>query len=243
MSRAEQIRRDTDNVKLPESHLIDIDSVVKFHLENHVLMSITNSKNNPLEIPVIYANPEIWASVQSTGVLRDTKTNKIKVPVLAFRRGTVTKDREKIKNLDANKSNLYGTVQKQYTDVNRYDKFSVLNNIVPKKELYHVVVPDFVIVDYNCKIWSDYITHMNKIVEAINYTDSSYWSDDKFKYYVVVSEFGDIEDVNVDDGRSVMCEFNLSIRAQLRPTNIQKDLNSIKKTFSVNSLNVTFKEQ
>jgi hypothetical protein len=74
--------------------------------------------------------------------------------------------------------------------------------------------------------------------------DSSYWGDtDKYKFYTNVSDFGELEEITADDGRSIRCDFNLTVQAFIIPQTIQKELNSKKKSISISSLGITFKEE
>ena len=50
--------------------------------------------------------------------------------------------------MDANNPQLQYAVQKQYSKRNQYDNFSVLQGRIPQKEIYNVVIPDYVKLGY-----------------------------------------------------------------------------------------------
>ena len=75
-----------------------------------------------------------------------------------------------IDKLDANKPNIFYSFQKKYTQHNRFDKFSVLQNIEPNRE-YYKSMPDYVTLTYEFTIFTSYIEQMNQIVEKINFSD------------------------------------------------------------------------
>lgn len=246
INRANELRRDIEvvNNKLPISRLVDIDSAVIEYLKEKILIGLHKEDNSKLTCPVVYGSPELWKTVQADGYMRDTQTNKLRVPLVMIRRGNVARDRNKIKNIDANQTHVYRYVERQYTQVNKYDRFSATHNIIPKKQFYTIVIPDFVTITYNCKIWTDYITHMNQIIEVMNYADSSYWGiKDKFKFYTTVGDFGEIEEITTDIGRSVRTDFNLTLKGQIISQATQKLINSSQTALSINSLGITIKEK
>ena len=87
-----------------------------------------------------------------------------------FKRNSVEKRRDLGKKMDANNPQLQYVVQKKYTHRNQYDNFSVLQNRIPQRELHAVVIPDYVILNYSFIVWTDFVGHNNKIIEAIKRT-------------------------------------------------------------------------
>lgn len=94
------------------------------------------------------------------------------VPLIAFKRtGMERNDDIPIDKLDANNPSLFYFWEK-YTQANRYDKFSVQQNLTPNKEYYNVKMPDYVTLSYDFIVWTSYIEQMNRIVEKVNYSDA-----------------------------------------------------------------------
>jgi len=52
---------------------------------------------------------------------------------------------------------------------NAYDNFKVLNNRIPQKEYYAVVMPDYLTVTYEVAVFTYYVEQLNKIIEAMEY--------------------------------------------------------------------------
>ena len=79
-----------------------------------------------------------------------------------FKRDSVEKRRDLGNKLDGNNPQLYYTFQERYTTRNKYDNFTVLQGKIPQKELFRVVVPDFIRLSYTCIIWCDFVEQMNQ---------------------------------------------------------------------------------
>ena len=69
VNRGEQIRRDNDRQKNVTVSLLDHDSAVMYYF-NEVIKPVVVESGNQVKVPVMYANPERWASVKKTGYLR-----------------------------------------------------------------------------------------------------------------------------------------------------------------------------
>ena len=89
VNRAYQTRRDTDTQKDVTVKLIDVDTAIMKQLERFQLNVI--DEGNRIKVPVFYASPEKWKSIQKDGFLRDYN-GKIQLPVVVFQRTTSDKD-------------------------------------------------------------------------------------------------------------------------------------------------------
>jgi len=111
-----------------------------------------------------------------------------------------------------------------------YDNFAVLNNRIPVKQYYAVVVPDYVTIQYSCIIQTYYIEQLNKIVEAINYASDSYWGDpERFKFRARIDSFATIQELTEGQERVVRSNFDINLRGYIVPDTIQKELSAIPK--------------
>ena len=165
-------------------------------------------------------------SVQKDGFYRD-KEGKIQVPLIMFKRDSIEKRRDLGNKLDGNTPQLYYTFQEQYTKRNIYDNFSVLQGRKPQKELFRVVVPDFVKIQYTCMIWCDYVAQMNKLIEMINYTSDSYWGDkERFHFNARIDTYNNTTEVAQGDNRVVKTNFGLTIQGYLVADSLNKKLAS-----------------
>ena len=225
-------RRD-DNVKDISIGLQDHDEAIMYYF-NEVIKPSILVNGNRTNVPIIYGAPERWKSVQQDGFYRD-KEGKIQVPLIMFKRDSVEKRRDLGNKLDGNNPQLHYTFQERYTKKNIYDNFSVLQGRKPQKEMYRVVVPDFIRLNYTCTIWTDYVANMNKLIEMINYTSDSYWGDrERFQFNAKIDTYNNTTEITQGDNRVVKTNFGLVIQGYLVPDSLNKKLasESSQKSFS-----------
>ena len=148
------------------------------------------------------------------------------VPLIMYRRTSVGKDTTvNFSKIDANNPKLFYTFEKKYSPQNRYDNFAALQGVVPIRERYSVVVPDYVTIQYEGVIWTDYIEQMNDLIEAINYSQGSYWGDpERFKFRTSIAEFSDATEVPTDGDRIVKTTFNMELHGYIIPDSLNKEL-------------------
>ena len=224
-NRAEQISRKDDLTQDISIGLKDHDEAIMYYFNNVIRPSVIINGNRT-NVPVIYGSPERWKSVQKDGYFRD-KEGKLQVPLIMFKRDSVDKRRDLGNKLDANHPQLYYTFQEKYSKRNVYDNFSVLQGRKPQKEIYRVVVPDFIRLTYTCTIWCDYIAQMNKLIEMINYTSDSYWGDkNRFHFNAKIDTYNNTTEVAQGDNRAVKSNFGLVIQGYLLPESLNKKLAS-----------------
>ena len=148
------------------------------------------------------------------------------VPLIMYRRTSVGKDTTmNFSKIDANNPKLFYTFEKKYSAQNRYDNFSALQGVIPTRERYSVVVPDYVTIQYEGVIWTDYIEQMNDLIEAINYSQGSFWGDpERFKFRTSIAEFSDSTEVPTDGDRIVKTTFNMELHGYIIPDSLNKEL-------------------
>jgi len=217
-----------DTVKPFSIGIKDIDEAIMYYFEKVIQPSVLQNGNR-IPVPIIYGAPEKWKSVQKDGFMRD-RAGKLMAPLIMFKRNTLTKDRTVGNKLDANNPQNFGVFEKRYSKSNFYDQFSVINNRIPDKTYYAVIIPDYVTIQYSCVIYTYYVEQMNKIVEAINYASDSYWGDpQRFKFATRIDSFETQTELTAGAERIVRSEFNISLKGHIIPDTIQKDLLAIKK--------------
>ena len=215
--------RKDDNVKDIYVGIQDHDEAIMYYFDN-VIKPSAIIDGNRINVPIIYGSPERWKSVQKDGFLRD-KEGKIQTPLIMFKRDSVEKRRDLGNKQDGNNPNLYYTFQEKYTNRNRYDNFSVLQNRTPQKEYHAVVVPDYVKLMYTCTIWTDYVAQMNKLIETINYASDSYWGDkERFNFNASIDTYNNTTELNQGEDRVVKTDFGLTLQGYLIPDSINKEL-------------------
>ena len=232
-NRGDQVSRKDDLIKDLSIGLQDHDEAIMYYFNEVIKPSvIVNGERS--EVPIIYGSPERWKGVQKDGLYRD-KEGKIQVPLIMFKRDSVEKRRDLGNKLDANNPQLFYTFQERYTKRNVYDNFSVLQGRKPQKEIYKVVVPDFIKLQYTCTIWCDYVAQMNKLIEMINYSSDAYWGDrERFHFNAKIDTYNNTTEVIQGDNRVVKTNFGLTIQGYLVSDSLSKKLASenTQKSFS-----------
>ena len=123
LNRGYLYSRSNDDVKNPSVTLMDMDSAIMFYFEKVIKPSVLDNGEN-IKVPLMYASPERWKTIQRDGFMRDKK-RQIITPVIAYRRTSIEKDAMVPQDkLDANDPHLFYTFEKKFSDVNRYDNFS-----------------------------------------------------------------------------------------------------------------------
>ena len=217
-----------DDTKPLTIGLKDIDESILFYFNNVIRPTVTQN-GNKIKVPVIYGSPERWKSAQIDGYYKD-KNGKIMAPLIMFKRESFENDNSLSTKLDANNPHLYTSWQKKYYNKNSYSNFNLLNNRVPTKQFIANVIPDYVTLTYKCAVQTYYLEQLNKIVEAINYTQNSYWGDpERFKFKATIDSFSIVTEVTSNQNRLVKSEFTIKLKGYIIPDSIQREINSIKK--------------
>lgn len=217
-----------DTVKPFTLGLKEIDEAVVYYLENIVKPTI--QQNGVVQkVPVVYGSPERWSQIQKDGYYRDKK-GKIMLPIISFKRNNIEKDRTLTNKLDANSPKNVEIFTKNYTSKDKYNNFNLLNNRVPQKQNYIVVVPDYVTITYDFVIATYYVEQLNKIIEAMNYASDSYWGNPaSFKFRAVIDSFSTPVEVVQGNERTVRATFTVKLRGYTVPDTVQKELSTLKK--------------
>jgi hypothetical protein len=203
--------------------LKDHDEVIKYYFENTIKPTVIQNGERVM-VPIMYGSPERWKTVQSDGALRD-KDGKLLTPLIMFKRDTLEKNRSLGNKLDGNKVHNYQLFEQSFNKRNIYDRFSVVTNRQPSKEVYMSVVPDYVTLTYSCVIFTDYVEQINPIIEAINFAGDSYWGDfSRFKFRAKIDQFSTVTEVNTTDGRAVRSTFNIILNGYIIPDTINKQM-------------------
>ena len=216
LNRGYLYTRTADDIGELSVTLMDLDSAIMFYFDSVIKPSVEDSGES-IKVPIMYASPERWKSIQRDGFLRDKK-RQIVTPVIVYRRTSVERDDTVPQDkLDANNPHLFYTFEKKYSQVNRYDNFQTQIGILPQKEYYNVMLPDYVNLSYDFIIWTSYIEQMNAIVEKVVYSDGAYWGDpDKLRFRSRIESFTDATEVG-DTERLVRTNFTVTLRGYLLP--------------------------
>lgn len=221
--RDNDIRRDGDTLKELSIGLFDVDHTIKWYFDNVIKPQIDDF-GTTLKVPVMFGAPEKWKNVQADGYFRDVQ-GKIQSPLISYRRSAIEKDKTLGSKVDANFPQLYYTQELKYGQQNKYDQFSVLTNSKPVKSYVTTVIPEFVNVTYEVIIWTDFVEHMNGIVESILYSEGSFWGEpDRFRFRTKVDSYTNTTDLLQDQDRVVRTSFTLTLFGYIIPDVLVKNL-------------------
>ena len=206
----------------------DIDEAIFYYFENVIQPSVVQNGQR-LPVPIIYGSPEKWKSFQKDGYYRD-QNGRIQAPLIMFKRNSIDKNRQIANKLDANNPQNFGVFTKRYTQRNAYDNFKVLNNRIPQKDYYAVVMPDYLTVTYTCIAFTYYVEQLNKIVEAMEYASDAYWGNpQRYQFKASIDSFGFQTELVENDERIVRSTFDIKINGYIIPDILQKDITALKK--------------
>ena len=232
INRAEQMPREGETYKRGIS-IYDVDNTI-YEYMNDVIVPRLELDKKEIKVPVIYGNAERWKAAQIDGVYRDER-GKIILPMVMFKRSSIAPNEAMaMPNRLLHYQSYVG-----YSNKNRYDKFSLLNNFKPRKEIYDITMPDYVVVTYEIMIWTNFTEHMNKIVEQFQWASGEYWGTrDGFKFRSVVDSFDKITEMTDNQERLVRTNFTVTTYAYLLPESFDNE-STIKKSISTRAVVTT----
>lgn len=206
--------------------LVDIDTAIAQYVSDTILPDLAENEK-VVKVPLVYGNAERWVAARKEGFLRD-KRGKIQVPLAMFTRNDISKDA----SLPFFNENLFIPSWKKYSNKNRYDRFSLMNNAKPTYEMYNVRVPEYVTLTYQFSIWTNFTEHMNKIVEAFQWATDRYWgSETGYRFRTQIDSFGTEQEVSSGVERVIKTDFTMVANAYLLPEHYA-DIPLVKKEYS-----------
>jgi len=235
---------DADNLSVG---LETIDSAVKYYFENKIRSSVIMNGER-INVPIMYATPEAWDSIQKNGMYRD-KNGRILSPLIIFKRGSLDIDKTKGNKLDGNMIHNYHLFKTKYNRKNQYTPFGRIGNVSQNEEYKLIAVPDYVTVSYNCVLITDYIEQNNKIIEDINFVSDAYWGEpNKFNFKANIQNYQQAIDLSLGNDRVVKTTFTLVINGYLINNNLVRQMAGVKKFYSKSTVSfgletVTFDNQ
>ena len=214
LNKANQIRRDQDNVKNVSVGIYDVDSAFKNFLEVDIKPTIEDD-GRFYPVPVMYASPEKWVSAQRDGFMKDDN-GMILTPIISFKRNNLSINTDLAKLKVAQNEDTHQMFERTYTKVNRYDQFSVLTGQTPRKEYMSVERPDYVNLEYEVVVWCDYMEQVNKIVEQIVFFQGRSFGD-RYKFVIKGDSYSFETISEMGQDRITKASINLTAKAYIVP--------------------------
>ena len=225
-NRGNQIKSERGDIKQSIT-LYDVDYAIMTYLQDVVLPDL-DENGKAVKVPVVYGNSERWEGARKNGVYRDQK-GRIQLPILMMKRGSVEKNTAMAM---LNRHVSYPAIQR-WSKENRYDRFSLLGNTSPVYKVYNITMPDYVTITYECMAWTNYMEHLNVIVEALTWASDEYWGDKtKYKFITTTDNYTIVNEVSEGGERVNRVEFNLNVNAYLLPEKFDGE-NTTKAGYSI----------
>jgi len=222
-NKALQTTRKTDKVKDISIGLHDIDHAIKYYFDTVIKPTVVQDGQR-MDVPIKYASPERWKSVQQDGYYRDTN-GKLVLPIIMYKRDSVEKNRNLGNKIDGNLAALFQVFETRYNQRNQYDAFSILNNRIPSKQYYVSVVPDYVTLTYTVSIFTNYVEQNNKIIEAIEFASDSYWGDENsWHFRTSLDSFSTTNIINSGEDKAAVTTVTLKVNGYLIADSINSAL-------------------
>lgn len=233
-ARHRQIRRDKDKVKSLGITLYDIDFAVKSYIDQTMQLQVEDNGES-IQVPIIYANSEKWASIQRNGYLKDKK-GKTLVPLITFRRSAVNMKSELRRNKVATTNQLGYVMAQKYTKLAPYDKFSTLYGQNKLQEYYITPIPDYVDVTYDFILWCEYQNQLNYVIENFIYHGGKSFGERNFFKFSTNIDSISMEDNNTTgQDRVVRASFQINVHGYLLPKSVAGEVTT-KRVVSANKL-------
>ena len=237
LNRAEQVRRDEDVVRTPKRTVYDIDYAIKWFIENEIQPQV-EANGELINVPVIFANGEKWDNVRRLGYLRDEK-GMLQSPIIVLKRNSLS-ERDQLRKLDINRpiSGNQLIYKQKYNKRNRYSDDLIpipINDPIQSQELYTVNVPEYVDIEYDMMIWTDFTTQMNDLVEQIMPYGTFAWGNEFNKYRTFIRQMS-FETINtVGEDRLIRCIVPLTVNGTLMAEQEYRQ-NVVQKRYSIKKL-------
>ena len=235
LNKAKQIRRDKDNVKNVSVGIYDVDSAFKTFLEKDVKPTVEDD-GRYFPVPVMYASPEKWASAQRDGFMKDDN-GMILTPVIVFKRDNLSINTELSKLKVAQNEDAHQFFERKYTNVNKYDQFSILTGENPKREFMSVDRPDYVDLQYEVIVWCDYMEQVNKVVEQIVFFQGRSFGE-RYKFVIKGDSYSFETIAEMGQDRITKATISLVAKAYIVPEFVGLN-NNTKRTISIGKVSFT----
>ena len=235
LNKGKQLRRDKDNVKNVSVGIYDVDSAFKTFLEKDVKPTVEDD-GRYFPVPVMYASPEKWASAQRDGFMKDDN-GMILTPVIVFKRDNLSINTELSKLKVAQNEDAHQFFERKYTNVNKYDQFSVLTGENPKREFMSVERPDYVDLQYEVIVWCDYMEQVNKVVEQIVFFQGRSFGE-RYKFVIKGDSYSFETIAEMGQDRITKATISLIAKAYIVPEFVGLNSNT-KRTISIGKVSFT----
>ena len=160
-------------------------------------------------------------------------------PLIILKRNSL-QERDQLKKLDVNRfiSGNQITYRQQYNKRNQYqDQFFPIpiQKREQSEEFYSINIPEYVDVEYDLLMWTDFTTQMNELVEQLMPYGGFAWGNEsnKFRTHIRTMSFETVNTVGND--RLVRCTVPLTVNGTLLAEQEQR-ISTLQKRYSIKKL-------
>jgi len=221
--------------------LKDVDSSILSHVKE-IMRPMVKEANEMVKVNVMYGNEERWKAVRKRGVMRD-KNGIIILPLIMLKRTSVEKNMELPQGFehDVKREHVQVIRSSKWSDKNQYTRFTIQSNINPLVENIVTTMPNFVTINYDFILWTNYMEQMNFLVESFIEQNNSYWGNSTdYKFLCNTESISDASEMNIDSERFVKSNFSMITKAYLLPeeTNsvVTNKITQVKKVITPNKV-------
>ena len=222
--------------------LEDVDTSIINYVKNVIRPSFKEN-NEVFKVPVMYGNEERWVAARKRGIIRD-KNGALLLPLIMLKRTEVSKNSDFINGMehDLSRNADQFVVSQQWSKENRYDRFAVLQGKLPATEFSVTTPPNYVNVNYEFVLWTNFISQMNSLVEAFTEFNNQYWGEgQERKFFSLIENISDASEMNRNGERFIKSTFSVNTRASLLPEDynsvVTNKISTLKKVRSVGKVN------
>lgn len=196
--------------------LTQIDQAIQDYVVNTIRPYIWNDEQVMVQVPFIYASGQRWFQLRSQRFLTDNNGIPI-YPILTFRRGRVAKRPVPgSQRVMFEGAGTYMTVHKQIKKRDTLQSLRKINDGKPVYEVYNVVLPISVEIDYEFYLIVDNMQHVNTIIQLFSQHDRRLWNKD-LHLIAFIQDFSQTVQIQSEGQRLVKLQFNMKVNASIIP--------------------------
>jgi len=222
--------------------LKDLDTALMSHIKNVMKIRVPDN-GGMVSVPVMYGNEERWANYRKRGYIRDKNGSLILPLIMLKRMRTDFNEAMPMWQHDLMGDHIEVVRSAKYSKKNQYSRFSVQQGLKPIEEKLITGPPQYVNLNYDFIVWSQYMDQMNTINENFLNQHKRYWGDNTSYRFLTTIEGGinDATEMSAGGERIIRSQFNINLNGYLVhefvANIVNKTRSNIKKTLTRGRVN------
>ena len=205
--------------------LYEIDAAIIYYWLQVIKPQVSKpGSSTVIDVPLVWGNPERWQAMQVEGYIRDNRGNLI-LPLVMFRRTSIARDDNMI--IDDIHRNEVIPLENKFTPTYKYNNFSVTNELTSSAQIVHTSISEFITLNYECVIWTEFTEQMNPIIEKVIQHERKFWGKpDRFRFRAQVDNWEDASELTAGGDRVIKTNFSLAFNGYLIPETIEGQIST-----------------